>query len=154
MPTRAASPSPDGPWEAVPDGVRTLTRLSYAVAGLGVLGSVIGSVQGLAPITPSTFLLALAGLAIYVALALLVQRRRNWARVALGVVAILGALVDLLSAVSVVTLVPLMTQLGWGASAYVLAGGLFAITQAVLLSLVAIHAFRADTAAWCAPRTG
>ncbi len=154
MPNRAASPSPDGTWEAAPDGVRTLTRLSYAVAGLGALGSVIGSVQGLAPITPGTFLLGLAGLAIYVVLAQLVQRRRNWARLALGVVAILGALVDLLSAVSVATLIPLMTQLGWGASAYVLAGGLFVLTQGALLLLLAIHAFRADTAAWCAPRTG
>jgi hypothetical protein len=133
----------------LPASVRRVKALSFAVAALGLVSMVTamainsgGSLQSLAGIV---------GIILYIWLAFQVQARKNGARILIGVLAILGFLGNLLTAVSTLGLLAILQEMVDSSYVTPIVFGLILVlaSEVILIALV-VNAFHRDTVAWCA----
>lgn len=137
----------------VPKPVAMIKLLAFVLVGVGVLSQILSFVGGNGSV--GGLVVAVLSWALTLYFATQVELRKNWARLTVGILAILGAVVSVLGILGVVTLIGLSAQLaaqGLAISPALL--GISAVAMAVVIVidvLVAINAFKAETAAWCAP---
>jgi len=135
----------------LPASVQRLKVLAFVMAGLGLVSLIqatttLGSRAGIQAVA------AIVGIVLYIVLAFQVQARKNWARIVIGVFAILGGVGNLFTLISSLGVLALLQ--GMIGSSYVVPivfGLILVVVGEVLLILVAVNAFHRDTVTWCAP---
>lgn len=148
MATSAPIPAPVD----APASIGRLKGLGLAVAAVGVVSMIIafvtyggslGSIGGL------------IGAALYAYLPFQVAERKEWARIFIGILAILGVLGNLGVVVSALGLMALLSGIGGSYAAVAGFGMILALADAGLLIAVAVNAFGRESASWCrsVPRT-
>jgi hypothetical protein len=146
---------PPAPPAARPPTVRRIWILAIIQAALGTLSIVITLIlsgQGAAASASVVSVVsALIGVALYLFLAHQVGQRKDWARIVLGILAILGALANVGSGLSaIVALIPL-AQFATGWLPVLVTAVALAFAGAAVLTLIAVSAFNRQTADWCRP---
>lgn len=142
-PQIVASPTP-------PASVRRIKALSFAVAAIGLVSMITAIVMN----SGAGFqtVAGIVGIVLYVALAFQVQARKNWARVVIGVLAILGFLGNLLSVVSTLGVLAILQEMiGSSYVVPIVFGLILVLASEVILIALVVNAFHRDTASWCAP---
>lgn len=153
-----AAPAPlppvfPAPPSAPPASVRRLKNLAYVGAAVGLV-SIITSLAMGSRISISA-IAGIAGIIAYVYLSFQVVARKDWARIVIGIFAILGVLADLATVVSLLGVLAFLQGIGGGEYvAAIVFGGVLAVVSAVVLVWLAVSAFHRDTAAWCRPMQG
>lgn len=138
---------------ARPDSVQRLKAMAFAVAGLGLVSLITTiAMSAMSARTGVQAFAGVVGIVLYIFLAVQVQARKNWARILIGVLAILGFLGNLITLVT--TLGLLAALRGMIVNSYVapiVFGLVLLLVSEVILIVLAVNAFHRDTAAWCAP---
>lgn len=138
------------PTSALPESVARVRTLSYIAAAIGAVSLIIGTVvaQSLSP----TFIGGVIGIIAYLYLASQVVARKDWARIVIGILAILGVVANIVTAFSAFGMIALLSSLGENSLTAVLVfGAVLALVDAVVLVILAVAAFAKNTAAWCQP---
>lgn len=131
----------------LPIPVKRLKTLTFVAGAIGVTSMIVAQVSYGGSLS---FVSGLLGTALYIYLAFQVAARKEWARVVIGVLAILGVLMDLGTVVSLLGLMAYLGPVGASRAAYML-GAVLALVGAGILIAIAVSAFHRDTAAWCRP---
>jgi len=138
------------PTSALPASVKRVRTLSYVAAAIGAVSLIIGTVaaQAFSP----TFIGGVIGIIAYLYLASQVVARKDWARIVIGVLAILGVVANIVTAFSAFGMIALLSSLGENSlTAMLVFAALLGLADAVILVILAVAAFTKDTAAWCQP---
>lgn len=133
-----------------PASVERIKVLAFVMAGLGTVSIIMAiSISSGAGIQT---LAGIVGMVLYVVLAIQVQARKEWARVLIGVFAILGFIANLVTLVTTLGVLALFQgMLGNSYVAPIVFGLILDLAGEVLLIALVVNAFHRDTAAWCAP---
>ena len=132
---------------ALPTPVKRIKTLSFVASALGLISMAVALVAYGGSLR---LISGLIGAAVYIYLAFQVAERKEWARILIGVIAILGALMDLGTVVSTLALMTFLKSLG-GSSAVHVIGVILALVGAGILVTIAVNAFYRETTAWCRP---
>ena len=139
--------TPVGELTTVPAPVRRIKTLAFVASAVGVTSMIVALVSYGGSLS---LISGLVGTAVYIYLAFQVAARKEWARILIGVLAILGVLMDLGTVVSVLALMTLLKQSGGNSAVHVL-GAILALAGAGILVGIAVSAFHREAAAWCRP---
>ncbi len=141
-----ASPTP-------PASVERIKVLAFVLAGLGTVSLIMAiSAAGIQTLVGVFGIAGIVGMVLYVVLAIQVQARKEWARILIGVFAILGFIANLVTLVTTLGVLALFQgMLGNSSVAPIVFGLILDLAGGVLLIALAVNAFHRDTATWCAP---
>lgn len=131
-----------------PASVRRLKALGLTAAAVGLISMIIAlsSSAGLL-----SFIGGLVGAALYAYLPFKVAERKEWARIIIGVLAILGVLGNLAVVVSALGLMSMLGAMGGNYAAVVVLGVILALADAGLLVAIAANSLGGEAATWCRP---
>lgn len=144
------TPPTPGALTTPPASVQRAKMLAFIAAGIGIASQLLTLVANYS--SPGNVVAGMIGAAAYIYLGLQLERRKNWARITLGVFAILGAVADAFTGVASLGAMAWLSQLGLGYDApLLLVAAIICFVGAALLIVLAVQVFNRNTAAWTQP---
>lgn len=143
-------PPTPGALTTPPASVQRAKMLAFIAAGIGIATQLLTLVANSS--SPGNVVAGMIGVVGYIYLGLQLERRKNWARITLGVCAILGAVADAVAGVASLGAMAFLSQLGVTDGVFlVLVAAIICFVGAALLIVLAVQVFNRNTAAWTQP---
>ena len=129
--------------------VRTLTRIGAAIGLIaGVMNFIVNKDAGGNAVWG--LIGSILGAALWIWLGIKVVQHTEWARMTLGVLAIIGAVLNVIAALGIFGMMALAMAHGMS-QGMIIFSGVLSIIDVVLDIMIAVACFNAATKTWCAP---